>query len=79
MIEKKKIIGVFPGTFDPITFGHLDIIKRAMKITDKLVIAVSGNSKKNILFSQVFGSDFLFHFFIFTRFVFECLLSCLSL
>ena len=44
-------IGYYPGTFDPITFGHLDIIKRASKLFDKLYISVSLNPDKNPLFS----------------------------
>ena len=43
--------GIYPGTFDPITFGHLDIIKRALKIVDRLVIAVAKDSSKNPIFS----------------------------
>lgn len=42
---------IYPGTFDPITFGHLDIIKRALKIVDRLVIAVAKDTSKNPLFS----------------------------
>jgi len=42
---------IYPGTFDPITFGHLDIILRALKIVDRLVIAVAKDSAKNPLFS----------------------------
>jgi pantetheine-phosphate adenylyltransferase len=49
--ENPKInIGVYPGTFDPFTFGHLDIIKRAQKIFDKIIIAVSTHFMKNPLF-----------------------------
>ncbi|HET6418524.1 MAG TPA: pantetheine-phosphate adenylyltransferase [Geobacteraceae bacterium] len=47
----KKKIAVYPGSFDPITFGHLDIINRALKIFDEVVIAVARNEKKNPLFS----------------------------
>ncbi len=43
--------GVYPGTFDPITIGHLDIIKRAMRVVDKLIIAVAVNDDKGPLFS----------------------------
>ena len=39
-------IAIYPGTFDPITNGHLDIIIRSIKFVDKLIIAVSNNSKK---------------------------------
>ncbi|MBR2044786.1 MAG: pantetheine-phosphate adenylyltransferase [Agathobacter sp.] len=42
---------VYPGSFDPITFGHLDIIERSAKMVDELVIAVLRNSSKNSLFS----------------------------
>ena len=43
-------VAIYPGTFDPITKGHLDIITRSIKFVDKLIIAVSENNKKNILF-----------------------------
>ena len=46
-----EIIGLYPGSFDPITNGHLDIIFRASKIVDKLIIGVAENEKKNHLFS----------------------------
>ena len=42
---------IYPGSFDPITFGHLDIIERSSKIVDELVIGVLRNSAKNSLFS----------------------------
>ena len=42
---------IYPGSFDPITFGHLDIIERSSKIVDELVIGVLHNSAKNSLFS----------------------------
>jgi len=44
-------IAVYPGSFDPITFGHLDIIDRALQIFDGVVVAVARNSEKNSLFS----------------------------
>lgn len=44
-------IGVYPGTFDPITNGHLDIIGRAVKVVDKLIVAVAVNAGKGPLFS----------------------------
>jgi pantetheine-phosphate adenylyltransferase len=48
----KKLIGLYPGTFDPATLGHIDIIKRAVKIVDHLVIGiVSSNDSKKQMFS----------------------------
>ena len=46
---KKKVI--YPGTFDPITFGHIDLIKKALKIVDQIIVAVSDGNNKNYLFS----------------------------
>jgi len=46
---KKK--AVYPGTFDPVTYGHIDLIKRALKIFDTVVIAVARNAEKKPLFS----------------------------
>lgn len=46
------IKAIYPGTFDPITVGHLDVIKRASKIYDKLIVAVMENNKKNCTFSE---------------------------
>ena len=44
-------IAVYPGSFDPITYGHLDIIERAIKIFDKLIVAVAYDNEKDSLFS----------------------------
>jgi len=44
-------IGVYPGTFDPITLGHMDIIKRGAKLVDKLVVGVTTNISKSPMFS----------------------------
>ena len=44
-------IGIYPGTFDPITKGHIDVIKRSLKIVNKLIIAVSNDYSKDYLFS----------------------------
>ena len=41
---------IYPGTFDPITYGHIDVIKKGLMIFDKVIIAVSENSNKNYLF-----------------------------
>lgn len=43
-------IGIYPGTFDPITFGHMDIIRRALHVVDKLIIGVALDSAKEPLF-----------------------------
>ena len=45
-------IGIYPGTFDPITVGHIDIIKRSLKIVDRLIVAVSNGYSKDYLFSE---------------------------
>lgn len=44
-------VGIYPGSFDPITLGHLDIITRSSKVVDKLIIGVLNNSAKNALFT----------------------------
>ena len=46
----KAHVGVYPGTFDPVTYGHLDIIERALSIVDKLIVAVAVNMGKSPLF-----------------------------
>ena len=42
---------IYPGTFDPITFGHIDVIKKSLKIVDKLIVATTDNIEKDYLFS----------------------------
>ncbi|HJV66323.1 MAG TPA: pantetheine-phosphate adenylyltransferase [Geomonas sp.] len=42
---------VYPGSFDPVTYGHLDVIERALKIFDGVIVAVARNSEKNALFT----------------------------
>ncbi len=42
---------VYPGTFDPITYGHIDVIKKSLKIFDRLIVATSDNSDKDYFFS----------------------------
>ena len=44
-------IAIYPGTFDPITYGHIDIIKKSLKIVDKLIVATTDTSEKDYLFS----------------------------
>ena len=48
---KTKRIAIYPGTFDPVTHGHIDIIRRALGIFDKLIVSVALSPAKNPLFS----------------------------
>jgi len=45
-------VAIYPGTFDPITYGHIDVIKKSLKLFDKIVVGVSNVSNKNYLFSS---------------------------
>ena len=51
-MENKKIIAIYPGSFDPITLGHLDILKRSSMLFSKVIVAVAVNSEKKSMFSQ---------------------------
>ena len=48
---QKKRIALYPGTFDPVTFGHIDIMRRALKLFDQVIVAVALNPNKSPLFS----------------------------
>lgn len=52
-------IGIYPGSFDPVTYGHLDIIVRASRLVDRLIIGVLKNSSKNPLFTTTERVDLL--------------------
>lgn len=50
-LQRPERVGVYPGTFDPITLGHADIIRRGAKLVDRLIIGVTTNPSKNPLFT----------------------------
>ncbi len=50
-MSAKRLTALYPGTFDPVTLGHLDIIKRAVKLVDHLVIGVATNASKSPMFT----------------------------
>lgn len=52
-------VGIYPGSFDPVTLGHYDIIKRASRLVDKLILGVLKNSSKNSLFTAEERVDIL--------------------
>ena len=55
----KERIAIYPGTFDPVTNGHIDIMRRALRLFDRLVVAVSLNPNKGPMFSQEQRVDFI--------------------
>ena len=44
-----KKTAIYPGTFDPITFGHIDVIQKSLKIIDKVIVAISNSNQKKLL------------------------------
>ena len=44
-----KKTAIYPGTFDPITYGHIDVIQKSLKIVDKIIVAISDGNQKNYL------------------------------
>ena len=57
---------IYPGTFDPITYGHIDVIKKALKIVDTVIVAISDVNNKNYLFANG-GRKKYYSFFLSTR------------
>ena len=45
-------VAIYPGTFDPITFGHIDVIKKSLKLFDKLVVGVSDSENNCLLYTS---------------------------
>ena len=60
---------IYPGTFDPITYGHIDVIKKALKIVDKLIVAVTDRNSINYLIDINFRED---NFFLDRRILIFC-------
>ncbi len=54
-------IAVYPGTFDPITYGHIDVLKRSLKLFDKVYMVIAHNIEKNTLFSLEERIDMIKH------------------
>jgi len=59
MAKRSKRIAVFPGTFDPVTNGHLDVIQRGRGLFDELIVAVGDNPDKPALFTQAERADLI--------------------
>src|SRR4030043_2418835 len=58
MVQQKKRkendmgkVAIYPGSFDPITYGHIDIVERALEIFDKVIVAIANNAEKRSLFT----------------------------
>jgi pantetheine-phosphate adenylyltransferase len=49
--DKMKKVAIYPGSFDPITYGHIDIIERALEIFDNVIVAIANNAEKKALFT----------------------------
>jgi pantetheine-phosphate adenylyltransferase len=50
-VNTKEVVGIYPGSFDPITNGHLDLIERGSRLVDRLIVAILRNEEKRVLFS----------------------------
>ena len=57
MSKKSKVL--YPGSFDPITYGHIDVIKRALHLFDEVIVAVATNTEKNPIFSLKEKTQFI--------------------
>jgi pantetheine-phosphate adenylyltransferase len=57
--RRQPLVAVYPGTFDPVTNGHLDIVTRAAALVDKVIVAVADNAKKTPLFSKEERQDMI--------------------
>ena len=58
-------VAIYPGTFDPITFGHIDLIKKGLRVVDKIFVAISSSENKKHLFNETiiyFISYYIFFF-----------------
>jgi len=55
----KKITAVYPGTFDPVTYGHLDVIERASSLFDKIIVTLASNTNKKPMFTIEERKDML--------------------
>jgi pantetheine-phosphate adenylyltransferase len=49
--DKMRKVAIYPGSFDPITYGHIDIIERALEIFDNVIVAIANNAEKKALFT----------------------------
>jgi pantetheine-phosphate adenylyltransferase len=56
-----KKVAIYPGTFDPITYGHIDVIKKALKLFNKIIVGVSAVNNKNYLFNTEERIDIVNH------------------
>lgn len=59
MAERKQRLAIFPGTFDPMTNGHLDIIRRGAAMFDRLIVAVGDNPSKSAMLSQEIRAEII--------------------
>ena len=63
-----KKIAIYPGTFDPITYGHIDVIKKSLKLFDKVIVALSDGNNKNYFFEADERKKIIISIFFFIKF-----------